>query len=178
MDIYKTTMKGFTLFELLIVLLILSVSTLMVLPIWDKNHEKFILEKEQKQLYLFFRYVQSRVENSGNVWLLIVNRDLINKKWCISAQIRHEKVCDCLQPSFCEKDLMVNIYLPLFPQKTMIISKNYFPNEVVRFSGVRNTIQSDCFLLQSGQERVLFSFFNVGSIKVKDTSSLSACGDH
>lgn len=169
-------MRGFTLFESLIVLLILSVLLLMTIPTWQHRHERFILEKEQKQLYLFFRHIQSQVESSNNIWLLIVNRDLNHQKWCISAQIKHEKVCDCLQPYSCEKELMANIYYPLFPKEIMIFSKNYFPYEITRFSGVRNTIQTTCFLLQAGQERVLFSFFNVGSIKIKEANSLSACG--
>lgn len=59
----------------------------------------------------------------------------------------------------------------------MIISKNYYPKEMARLSGIRNTVQSDCFLLQAGDKRTLFSFFNVGSLKLKDISSLSACGD-
>ncbi|WP_410680849.1 prepilin-type N-terminal cleavage/methylation domain-containing protein [Avibacterium paragallinarum] len=169
--------KGFTLLESLISLLILSILLLMALPIWQQNHNEAVLEKEQHRLYLFLRYIQSRVENSNDIWFLVANRDLLSKKWCISAQIKQDKICNCLQPQYCSNELMVNIYTPIFPQETMIISKNYYPKEMARLSGIRNTVQSDCFLLQAGDKRTLFSFFNVGSLKLKDISSLSACGD-
>ncbi len=170
-------MKGFTLLESLIVLLISSMLLLTALPVWQRNQEQWLLGKEQQRLYLFFRTIQRRVENSNQVWFLVANRDLTSQKWCIAAQVKSEKICNCLQPHLCPEELMANIYQPLFPTQTMISSKHYFPQEIARFSGIRNTIQADCFLLQAGQAKTLFSFFNVGSLKLKQGNSLSACGE-
>ncbi|MCW9717200.1 MULTISPECIES: prepilin-type N-terminal cleavage/methylation domain-containing protein [unclassified Avibacterium] len=170
-------MKGFTLLESLIVLLISSLLLLMALPVWQQHQEQWLLGKEQQRLYLFLRTIQRRVENSNQVWFLVANRELVSQKWCIVAQVKSKKICNCLQPHLCAEELMANIYQPLFPTKTMISSKHYFPQEMARISGIRNTIQSDCFLLQAGQVKTLFSFFNVGSLKLKPANSLSACGE-
>nr|WP_233118565.1 hypothetical protein [Aggregatibacter actinomycetemcomitans] len=53
--------------------------------------------------------------------------------------------------------------------------KRYYPLEFTRLSGIRNTASTTCFVLQANQQRTLFSFFNVGSLKLKDNQSLSAC---
>ena len=57
----------------------------------------------------------------------------------------------------------------------MLISKRYYPLELTRLSGIRNTASTACFVLQANSQRTLFSFFNVGSLKLKDNQSLSAC---
>ncbi|EGY33602.1 type II secretory pathway, pseudopilin [Aggregatibacter actinomycetemcomitans serotype e str. SC1083] len=44
-----------------------------------------------------------------------------------------------------------------------------------RLSGIRNTASTTCFVLQANQQRTLFSFFNVSSLKLKGNQSLSAC---
>lgn len=57
----------------------------------------------------------------------------------------------------------------------MLISKRYYPTEMTRLSGIRDTASSTCFVLQADNSRTLFSFFNVGSLKLKDYQSASAC---
>lgn len=167
--------KGLTLFEMLISLLIISLLALFSLPIWQQTSNQIILSNEQQKLYLFLRQIQARVENSTDIWLLIPNRNLTQKKWCITAQIKYDKLCDCLNPIHCPKEASAYFYYPYFPQKTMLISKRYYPQEITRLSGIRDTASSTCFVLQSENSRTLFSFFNVGSLKLKDYQAASAC---
>ncbi|MDO4430524.1 MAG: type II secretion system protein [Lonepinella koalarum] len=167
--------KGFTLLESLIVLLIMSITTLFALPVWQQANSQLILQKEQQKLYLFLRQVQARVENSSEIWFLIPNRNINTQHWCITAQIKLDKLCDCFNPNICPKEAQAYFYYPYFPEKTMLVSKRYYPQEVTRLSGIRDTSSSTCFVLQAENSRTLFSFFNVGSLKLKDYQVASAC---
>lgn len=170
----RNILNGFTLLEMLIGLLIISITLVFALPAWQQSHTLTVLEKEQRKLYLFLRHIQARAENSTDIWLLIANRDE-NQHWCLTAQIKSEHLCDCLYPQTCTKDVSAHFYYPYFPQQTMLISKRYYPNEITRLSGIRDTASSTCFVLQADKLRTLFSFFNVGSLKLKSHQSTSAC---
>lgn len=172
-------LKGFTLLEILIVLLIISVTVTFSFPMWQTANTKMILEKEQNKLYIFIRELQARVENSNDIWFLIANRDLVSKRWCLVAQPKNTDICDCLNPRSCNRNIPMKFYYPYFADKTMLISKVYYPREMTRLNGTRNTSTTTCFVLQSDQQRTVFSFFNVGSLKLKGYQSLSACvNDH
>lgn len=110
-------MRGFTLLEMLIVLLIISITVTFVSPMWQQTNTQTILNKEQQKLYLFLRYIQTRVENSNDIWFLIPNRDLNKKTWCITAQIKSDKLCDCLLPQTCSKDVMHIFIILIFLKK-------------------------------------------------------------
>lgn len=168
-------LKGFTLLELLIVILIVSMGLLFALPTWQQSNTQMLLAKEQHKLYLFLRQIQARVENSTKIWLLIANRDLTRKHWCFTVQIKSDQLCDCLSPQTCPSEVSAHFYYPYFPKQTMLISKHYYPAEVTRLSGIRNTVSSACFVLQADRNRTVFSFFNVGSLKLKDYQASSAC---
>ena len=60
--------KGFTLLEILIALLIISVLLTLSLPAWQQHRQQNILQKEQQKLYIFLRQIQARVENSSDIW--------------------------------------------------------------------------------------------------------------
>lgn len=167
--------RGFTLLEMLVVIGIISLLVSVSLPNFQKLSDKVILSREQNNLYLFLRDIQARVENSNQIWFLIANRDLISKKWCLVAQLKDKHICNCLYPNSCEKSVKPRIYHPYFPDKTMLISKKYYPKELTRLSGIRNTLSTICFVLQSDKSRTVFSLFNVGSVKLKNYQSLSAC---
>ncbi|PJG84610.1 type II secretion system protein [Conservatibacter flavescens] len=167
--------KGFTLLEILVALLILSVTALMTLPVWQRSNEQMILVKEQHKLQLFLRKIQSRAENSSDIWFIVANRDLAQQQWCLTAQIKHTQICDCLNPNTCPNEVSAQYYYPYFADKTMLISKKYFPQELSRFNGMRDTLSTICFVLQAGSSRSVFSLFNVGSVKLKDYQSQSAC---
>lgn len=167
--------KGATLLELLIGLAIISIALYFSMPLWQTENSKNILAKEQHRLYLFLRQIQGRAENSSEIWFILANRNMATQEWCITAQVKSDKLCDCLHPTNCPKEVYAHFYYPYFADKTTIISPKTYPTEVARFNGVRNTIDSNCFLLQSGEERTLFSFFNVGSLKLKPNQSASAC---
>lgn len=139
--------RGFTLLESLIVLLIISMAVLFALPFWQQTNNQLILQKEQQKLYLFLRQIQARVENSTEIWFLIPNRNLTTKRWCITAQIKSDQLCDCLYPIGCPKEAQARFYYPYFPEKTMLISKRYYPQEISRLSGIRDTASSNCFVL-------------------------------
>ncbi|QPB42789.1 type II secretion system protein [Rodentibacter haemolyticus] len=167
--------KGATLIELLISLAIISIALSITAPLWQRDDNKMILAKEQHRLYLFLRQIQARAESSSEIWFILANRNPATQQWCMTAQVKNDKLCDCLQPTNCPKEVYAHFYYPYFTEKTMIVSPKIYPIEVARFNGVRNTIDSNCFLLQAGEERTLFSFFNVGSLKLKPNQSASAC---
>ena len=166
--------KGFTLLEMLIALFILSLLLMLALPTWQQSSQQNVLQKEQQKLYAFLRQIQARVENSSDIWFLIASRDLSGKRWCLTAQIKNHHLCDCLAPQGCPQHVSAHFYYPAFSD-TMLISKRYYPLERMRLSGIRNTASTACFVLQANHQRTLFSFFNVGSLKLKDNQSLSAC---
>lgn len=171
----QTTVKGFTLIEMLLVISIVSLLTQLAFPVWQKSNAQVILAKEQHKLYLFLRQIQARVENSSDIWLIIANRNSSGKKWCFTAQIKNDYVCDCFSPELCPDHIAAQFYIPYFPEKTTIVSKQYYPSEVTKFNGIRNTSPSGCFVLQGDNSRTLFSFSNLGTLKLKDYQSLSAC---
>ena len=144
--------KGITLLETLIVLFILSLTLAFTLPKWQKNDPKYFLEKEQQRLYFFLRNIQARAENSSAIWFILAN------------------------PTSCPKETYAHFYYPYFEGKTMLIGPKLYPSEVaVKFNGARNTMETNCFMLQAEEHRTLFSFFNVGSIKLKPDQAASAC---
>ena len=99
-----------------------------------------------------------------------------NQRWCITAQVKSDHFCDCFHPQDCPKNLYAHFYYPYFEGKTMLIGPKLYPSEVaVKFNGARNTMETNCFMLQAEEHRTLFSFFNVGSIKLKSDQAASAC---
>ncbi|WP_258392124.1 prepilin-type N-terminal cleavage/methylation domain-containing protein, partial [Pasteurella multocida] len=68
--------RGFTLLEMLMVLLLISSMLLVVLPNWTRVIDFISFEQEQRQLWIFLRQLQTRVATSGQVWFLIANRDV------------------------------------------------------------------------------------------------------
>ncbi|WP_386690751.1 hypothetical protein O1Q79_01132 [Lonepinella sp. MS14434] len=166
--------SGFTLFEMLIVLLIISIISLISMPAWQSDSQR-ILAKEQHRLYLFLRQIQARVENSTQIWYLILNRDIGQQRWCVTAQIKSDTTCDCFNPSFCPDNLSAQFYYPFSSQKTMITAKAYYPQKLISFNGTRNSSDSGCFMLQNSQSRTLFSFSNLGRIRLKSDQAENAC---
>lgn len=166
--------KGITLLEGLVALLIISMLTLLSLPAWQQANARLILNKEQQKLYLFLRQIQSRVENSNEIWLLLASRNLEEKRWCLTAQIKSEQLCDCLYPTACQ-NVFAHFYYPYYQDQTMLSTKSYYPKEMTRLNGIRNTFSTACFVLQADSIRTVFSFFNVGSLKLKGYQSSSAC---
>lgn len=171
----RAVQKGATLMELLMVLAIISIALGFTVPLWQTDNPKTILSKEQHRLYLFLRQIQARAENSADIWFILANRHPTTQRWCITAQVKNDRLCDCLNPTACPKEVYAHFYYPYFEKQTMIVSPKLYPVEVARFNGVRNTIDANCFLLQAGEARTLFSFFNVGSLKLKPNQSASAC---
>lgn len=167
--------KGFTLLEMLIAIFIISLIALFTFPAWQQTNTQMILAKEQHKLYVFLRQIQARVENSSDIWLIMANHQHMPHYWCITAQRKSEILCDCLTPHTCPKSATAHFYQPYFPKQTQLIAKQYFPTEITKFNGIRNTSPSGCFVLQAGASRTLFSFSNLGTLRLKDYQSLSAC---
>ncbi|UAX42416.1 pilus assembly FimT family protein [Pasteurella canis] len=167
--------KGFTLLEMLVVLFLLSSVLVITLPKWRYLYDEHRFDQELNKLYAFLRLAQSRVANSQEVWLLVANRDLAHKRWCLSVQRKFERICDCLDSKSCSQNALALFYYPQFADRIMLVSKFYYPREMSRLSGIRDTLETTCFVLQMGNQRRVFSLFNVGSIKLKMYQSLSAC---
>lgn len=166
---------GFTILEMLLTILLLSSLLLIGISSWQQINEQLLLDKEQHRLALFLRQLQSRVENSQDIWFLMANRDLAEQRWCLTAQVKDQQLCDCLYPQYCSPHIQAQFYYPDPNTKSMLISKRYYPNEFSRLNGTRDTLSTACFVLQTNRTRTVFSLFNVGSIKVKKHQSLSAC---
>ena len=101
--------KGVTLVELLIGLAIISIALSFAVPLWQTDSPKTILAKEQHRLYLFLRQIQARAENSSEVWFLLINRNLATQQWCLTAQVKNDQTCDCLNPTNCPKEAIIFI---------------------------------------------------------------------
>ena len=137
-----------------------------------------IFSRKRATTALFFSYVISKrgAENSSAIWFILANQDRANQRWCITAQVKSDHFCDCFHPQNCPKNLYAHFYYPYFEGKTMLIGPKLYPSEVaVKFNGARNTMETNCFMLQAEEHRTLFSFFNVGSIKLKSDQAASAC---
>lgn len=167
--------NGFTLLEVLLTLFLLSLLATAAMPQWQRLSDHQALQKEQRKLFAFLRHVQLRAENSGEIWFLLVQRDPQKKQWCVSAQLKDPLLCDCFIADQCPRRLQPHFYYPAFAPQTQIISKKYYPAEISRLSGVRDTFSAACFVLQAGKVRSIFSLFNVGSLRVKDDQAASAC---
>ncbi|MDU8924068.1 prepilin-type N-terminal cleavage/methylation domain-containing protein [Pasteurellaceae bacterium LIM206] len=169
--------KGFTLFEVLIVLLLMSILLLINMPHWKNSQysQSFLLE--QQRLYAFLRQLQVRVENSTEIWLLIAQRNMLQKRWCLTGQIKDDQICDCLNPINCPSHLMAHFYYPQAPD-TMIAAKRYYPSILTRLNGIKNTFESSCFTLQSEQNRVFFSFSSDGIMSIKPSDAATACRNY
>ncbi|MGR3808673.1 prepilin peptidase dependent protein A [Pasteurella testudinis DSM 23072] len=165
---------GFTLLEMLLVVALLSAAATLAVPQWQALSDYQVLQKEQRRLFAFLRHMQLRIENSQDIWFLLINRDS-QRRWCVSVQRKDNLICDCFIAHACPKRVQAHFYYPSFPQQTRIISKKYYPNEISRLSGIRDTFSAACFVLQAGKVRSIFSLFNVGSLRVKDDQAASAC---
>lgn len=167
--------QGWTLIEGLMLLMVIAILSMLTIPTWRNSIQQFYLYNEQQRLHTFLRLVQSRAENSSHIWYLVANRNAKTKQWCLVAQLKSDKVCDCLQPTFCDSELQAIFYIPFSKGETMLLAKKYYPEEMIRFSGIRDTAQTNCFVLQAGNTRTVFSFFNIGSLRLKSYQSASAC---
>lgn len=168
-------LRGFTLLESLFVLLIISLMLFITLPKWNALSDSQVLNQEQEALYTFIRQVQARAENSSEIWYLVASQNIAQQTWCLTAQIKSDQICDCLSPHSCVEHLSPHIYSPHFPQRTMLVAKKFYPQELTKISGVRNTFVSSCFILQANNLHTLFQLSNTGKIKISPSSSLSAC---
>lgn len=144
------------------------------LPNISQISSKKRIEYEQQQLVLFLKRVQLRASQTREIWYLVANKNF-NKQWCLSAQKKSEQVCDCFIASTCPTELQLMKYEPHFSSDIQFYTKNYYPKLISRFSGVRNTFSSACFVLQDADERTVFSLFNVGSLKLKKDVTQSSC---
>ncbi|MGV6988858.1 type II secretion system protein [Testudinibacter sp. P80/BLE/0925] len=166
--------SGFTLLDVLLAVFVLSVLATATRPQWQALSDYQVLQKEQRKLFAFLRHMQLRIENSQEIWLLLINRDT-HKNWCVTVQRKDNLLCDCFIPAGCPARVQAHFYQASFAPQTQIISKKYYPSEISRLSGVRDTFSAACFVLQAGKHRSIFSLFNVGSLRVKDDQAASAC---
>lgn len=167
--------RGFSLLEVLISILLLSILAVKAVPLWKVFNQELILLSEQNRLKLFLRQIQQKSAYSNQIWLIMVNRQLAQQHWCITAQIKHHYLCDCLQPESCPKELLAHFYYPYFPQQSMVISKKYYPQEISRFNGIRDTFSTNCLLLQVGSAQRQLKLFNVGTIRFQSKQNMGAC---
>lgn len=154
--------KGMTLIELVFILFLLSLCLTLSLSSWHYFNDKRQLNLEQQRLYLFLRYIQARSENSMHSFSLFVSKN--NKKWCLFSQ-KEKSNCNCFSPKQCNKEAL--FYYPYFSERIELDYKydNWIPITV--FGAIQKNSQAKCFVLRSGDERVVFSFSNTGDIRVK-----------
>ncbi|MBV7387165.1 type II secretion system GspH family protein [Pasteurellaceae bacterium TAE3-ERU1] len=166
--------KGFTLIEMLLVVSLIGIIAALATPGAQRLSAHYQLALEQQGLFQFLRYGQIKAQNSNEIWFLLIQRKADKSQWCVSLQIKDDTLCDCFAPQHCPAHTQAQFYYPQFEQ-TRIVSKKYYPREISRINGIRDTFSSACFVLQAGKVRSIFSLFNVGSLRIKDNQSLSAC---
>ncbi len=86
--------RGFTLLEMLMVLLLISSMLLVVLPNWTRVIDFISFEQEQRQLWIFLRQLQTRVATSGQVWFLIANQ----VRRTVQIIFANTQLLRCIQP--------------------------------------------------------------------------------
>ncbi|MFU2054205.1 type II secretion system protein [Gallibacterium anatis] len=164
---------GFTLIELLVVIFIFSFSLLWVAPDWRNIQQQFLLYVEQNRLQRYLALVQQRINHSLESWQLIANKSSHN--WCLIAQPKSTTICNCLYLQGCEKYQERLVYMPYSPGRVTFIAKDYYPKELTTFKPERNTMKKKCFLLQAGQQRILFKYSGIGEVRINENISESAC---
>ncbi|KGQ37107.1 prepilin-type N-terminal cleavage/methylation domain-containing protein [Gallibacterium genomosp. 1] len=164
---------GFTLIELLVVIFIFSLSLLWVAPDWRNIQQQFLLYVEQNRLQRYLALVQQRINHSLESWQLIANKSSHN--WCLIAQPKSTTICNCLYLQGCEKYQERLVYMPYSPERVTFIAKDYYPKELTTFKPERNTMKKKCFLLQAGQQRILFKYSGIGEVRINENISESAC---
>ncbi|OBX02300.1 prepilin-type N-terminal cleavage/methylation domain-containing protein [Gallibacterium genomosp. 1] len=164
---------GFTLIELLVVIFIFSFSLLWVAPDWRNIQQQFLLYVEQNRLQRYLALVQQRINHSLESWQLIGNKSAHN--WCLIAQPKSVAICNCLYLQGCEKHQERLVYMPYSPGRVTFIAKDYYPKELTTFKPERNTMKKKCFLLQAGQQRILFKYSGIGEVRINENISESAC---
>ena len=164
---------GFTLIELLVVIFIFSFSLLWVAPDWRNIQQQFLLYVEQNRLQSYLALVQQRINHSLESWQLIANKSSHN--WCLIAQPKSTTICNCLYLQGCEKYQERLVYMPYSPERVTFIAKDYYPKELTTFKPERNTMKKKCFLLQAGQQRILFKYSGIGEVRINENISESAC---
>lgn len=140
--------QGFTLIEGLTLVLILALILLSLPPNWQNIGQQLALANEEKRLLLFLRLAQSQASNNNQDYQLLISRDLIQQKWCLTVQARQKSipVCDCLRANQCQ-NASSSFYFPSPQAKTMVVATQYFPNEFLTFYSKRNTIKAINFSL-------------------------------
>ncbi|MBE2896302.1 prepilin-type N-terminal cleavage/methylation domain-containing protein [Pasteurellaceae bacterium HPA106] len=166
--------RGFTVMEMLLTVAIISLITMLATPAVQRLSAQYALTMEQQGLFQFLRYGQIKAQNSNEIWFILIQRKADKAQWCVSMQKKDNTLCDCFAPEHCPAHTQAQFYYPHFAQ-TSIVSKKYYPREISRINGIRDTFSSACFVLQAGKVRSIFSLFNVGSLRIKDNQSLSAC---
>ncbi|AWX14226.1 hypothetical protein CEP48_08635 [Mergibacter septicus] len=158
--------EGFTLFEGLTLLLILTLITLLSQPYWYNINQRLVRSIDEKRLLLFLRVIQSQANTQNTDYQLRVSRDLLQGRWCLSAQLSNQPPCNCLQKERCLNQ-QVSIYFPHSAARTMVVSNNYFPKEHIYFYGKRNTIKAANLSVQAENYQRVLRFADNGRIRLE-----------
>ena len=148
-------MRGFTLFESLLVLSLIALSLLAAQPLWH-SHSQWRLSQEATRLDYFLQLLRERSQYSASTWVLMAARDPVNETWCLAAQpeLKEEEIwCDCLHPQQCQQALL---YYPLTQGYILLKAAAWYPQPLSLFKNIRNSEQANCLRLQHGQEKVIF----------------------
>ena len=159
--------KGFTLIELILVLLLISFTLTTSFVHWHISQDSLLLQKEQQHLLHFLKKIQARAENTNQSWQISISRDLFSGKWCILAQRQASQICDCLYVHNCNSDIVRQTYHSHFTSKINILASKYYPTIWTVFNGERNTSLSAKLVLRLGDKQGTLSINNVGVMKVR-----------
>ena len=159
--------KGFTLVESMIVMLLISFTLILVIPSWQYNQEKLLLQKEEQRLILFLKQIQAIAETTNQSWSLMVSKDHFSSHWCLLGQKQHSHICDCLHLEQCPTMTSKQAYYPKFATEVQISATKYYPQVLTFFNGKRNLSFSARIQLKTENYQRLISFNNLGNIKLK-----------
>ncbi|OBX08258.1 hypothetical protein QV08_03595 [Gallibacterium salpingitidis] len=171
---------GFTLVEVLTVILILALSWLWLTPTWQQFNSQLKLYIEQWRLKQYLAQVQQRANTSMGSWGLRVSVSPDRRRWCLLAQQEkgNSTPCDCFHLATCNQANNL-VYFPYSSNNISFHTKYTYPQPLTVFNSTRNTMRNSCFILQlqnSNQpQKIVFKYSGFGEVKVDDQETTSAC---
>lgn len=172
--------QGFTLLEILIVVSILA----MILRFTTANltgfYDGFLLNKTEQGLQNFLRGISYKAVNTNDVLNLYIKQDSAilgeDNSWCMFLQKLEDSRLENNYANLSCKQIGQNNSTFIAPSnKVKIQARSFYPDEIMVIDGLRDTLRATCFNLQIGDIKSTFSFYNVGSLKLKKYQSASDC---
>lgn len=158
---FRLTNQGFTLIELIIVVVIVAIGVALAVPSYEDIVQKRRVTSAAEQIAAFFALAQGEAVKRNEVVVVSVERDSVGAVWCIGAMIKTaaDDHCDCesisaIDDNYCD----FNVDGVGVPQ---LINQVGIQSFTMNNSAVGGTTNNDFY----------FNFDPIRGIKVSDSGS-------